>query len=154
MENIVSAIGRRELLGGGAVALAGLTFAGLANGQARPAAEIQLSNAEWRKRLGAQRFHILREAGTERPYSSPLNGEKRRGVFSCGGCGVPLFSSTTKFESGTGWPSFFRALPKAVITRADITSACAGQRFCAAGAQGISATSFQTARDRPDSAIA
>jgi peptide-methionine (R)-S-oxide reductase len=119
MENVVPAIGRREVLGGGALTLAGLTIAGLANGQARPAGEIQLSNAEWRKRLGPQRFHILREAGTERPYSSPLNGEKRRGVFSCGGCGLPLFSSTTKFESGTGWPSFFRALPKAVITRAD-----------------------------------
>ena len=112
-------IGRRELLGGGAVALAGLTFAGFANGQARPAAEIQLSAGEWRKRLGPQRFHVLREAGTERPYTSPLNKEHRRGTFSCAGCRLPLFSSATKFESGTGWPSFFRPLPKAVATRSD-----------------------------------
>ena len=77
--------------------------------------------AEWKRTLGPQRYRILREAGTERPYSSPLNKEHRRGVFACAGCGLPLFSSTTKFDSGTGWPSFFRPLPNAVVTKSDRT---------------------------------
>jgi peptide-methionine (R)-S-oxide reductase len=80
---------------------------------------ISKTPAEWRRTLGPQRFHILREAGTERPYSSSLNDEHRRGVFTCGGCALPLFSSTTKFDSGTGWPSFYRPLPKAVATKSD-----------------------------------
>jgi len=75
--------------------------------------------AEWRRTLGPQRYRILREAGTERPYSSPLNKEHRRGLFACAGCGLPLFSSTTKFDSHTGWPSFFRPLPNAVVTKSD-----------------------------------
>jgi peptide-methionine (R)-S-oxide reductase len=75
--------------------------------------------AEWRRTLGPQRYHVLREAGTEFPYSSPLNKEHRRGLFGCAGCGLPLFSSTTKFDSRTGWPSFYRALPNAVLTKAD-----------------------------------
>jgi peptide-methionine (R)-S-oxide reductase len=69
--------------------------------------------------LGSARYSILREGGTERPGSSPLDKEKRRGTFVCAGCGLPIFSSAAKFESGTGWPSFFRALPNAVTTRAD-----------------------------------
>ena len=81
--------------------------------------EISKTPAEWRKTLGPQRYRILREAGTERPYSSPLNDEHRRGTFTCGGCGLPLFASATKFDSGTGWPSFFRPLPKAVVTKSD-----------------------------------
>jgi peptide-methionine (R)-S-oxide reductase len=75
--------------------------------------------AEWRRTLGSQRYRILREAGTELPYSSPLNKEHRKGLFGCAGCGLPLFSSTTKFDSRTGWPSFYRALPNAVVTKAD-----------------------------------
>jgi len=81
--------------------------------------EVQFTPAEWRKRLGNARYHVLREAGTERAYSSPLNGEHRRGAFSCAGCGLPLFASTTKFESHTGWPSFYRPLPRAVVTKPD-----------------------------------
>ena len=81
--------------------------------------EITKSPAEWRRILGPQRYQILREAGTERPFSSPLNKEHRRGTFACAGCGLPLFSSAAKFDSGTGWPSFFRPLPKAVVTRSD-----------------------------------
>ena len=77
------------------------------------------SPAEWRRQLGPQRFAILREAGTERPWSSSLNREKRRGTFVCAGCGQPLYSSATKFESGTGWPSFYRPLPGAIATRTD-----------------------------------
>ncbi|MGE5600859.1 MAG: peptide-methionine (R)-S-oxide reductase MsrB [Pseudomonadota bacterium] len=99
---------------------AALTFlsVGRANGASR-SFEFALSDSDWRKRLGPERYRILREAGTERPYSSPLNKEHRRGTFACAGCGLPLFSSATKFDSGTGWPSFFRPLPNAIVTRAD-----------------------------------
>jgi peptide-methionine (R)-S-oxide reductase len=75
--------------------------------------------AQWRQILGPQRYHILREAGTERAFTSPLNNEHRRGTFVCAACADRLFSSATKFESGTGWPSFWRALPHAVVERAD-----------------------------------
>jgi peptide-methionine (R)-S-oxide reductase len=78
-----------------------------------------LSDSEWRRRLGPQRYRILRQAGTERAFTSPLNNEHRRGTFVCAGCGLPLFSSTAKFDSGTGWPSFFRPLRNAVLTRTD-----------------------------------
>ena len=81
--------------------------------------EVTRTAADWRRRLGPDRFRILREAGTERPFTSALNSEHRHGTFVCAGCGLPLFSSTTKFDSGTGWPSFFRPLPKAVVTRDD-----------------------------------
>src|SRR5262245_39228674 len=77
----------------------------------------QLTPADWKKRLPACPFQVLREESTERPYSSPLNDEHRRGVFSCLGCGLPLFKSEWKFESGTGWPSFFQVLPGAVETK-------------------------------------
>ena len=66
-----------------------------------------VSSTEWRAKLTPDQFYILREAGTERPWTSPLNAEKRLGMFTCGGCGAELFPSTTKFESGTGWPSFY-----------------------------------------------
>lgn len=90
-------------------------------GSARPSRQFEItrSPAEWRRILGPQRYEILREAGTERPFSSPLNKEHRRGIFDCAGCGLPLFSSATKFDSGTGWPSFFRPMPKAVVTLSD-----------------------------------
>jgi peptide-methionine (R)-S-oxide reductase len=79
--------------------------------------------ADWRRLLGAERYAVLREASTERPFSSPLLNEHHRGFFDCAGCGLPLFSSATKFESGTGWPSFFRPLPNAIVTRSDRTLA-------------------------------
>jgi peptide-methionine (R)-S-oxide reductase len=75
--------------------------------------------AEWRGILGDRRYAVLREAATERPFSSPLLNEHRKGLFVCAGCALPLFSSTTKFESGTGWPSFWMPLPHAVVTRPD-----------------------------------
>ena len=81
--------------------------------------EVSFTPAEWRKRLGEARYRVLREGATERPFTSPLNSEHRRGTFTCAGCALPLFSSNTKFDSGTGWPSFFRALPRAVIERPD-----------------------------------
>ena len=83
--------------------------------------EITHTSAEWKQRLKSDQFYVLRQAGTERPGSSPLNKEKRAGVFSCAGCALPLFSSATKFESGTGWPSFWQPLPDAVVEDTDTT---------------------------------
>ena len=74
---------------------------------------------DWKRALTPEQFHVLREHGTERPGSSPLNDEKRDGAFRCAACGTPLFSSDTKFESGTGWPSFWRPLEGAVATTVD-----------------------------------
>ncbi len=78
-----------------------------------------LSDAEWRKRLSPAAYAVLRQEGTERPFSSPLNNEKRAGTFLCAGCRLPLFSSKAKYDSGTGWPSFWQPLPKAVATKVD-----------------------------------
>ena len=75
---------------------------------------LQLSEATWKERLSAAEYRVLRQAGTERAYSSPLNDEKRKGTYTCAGCDRKLFSSSTKFESGTGWPSFWKPLPGAV----------------------------------------
>jgi len=75
---------------------------------------VNKTDDEWGQELSPEQFQVLRKHGTERPGSSPLNREKRDGVFKCAGCGTPLFDSETKFESGTGWPSFFRPLGDAV----------------------------------------
>jgi peptide-methionine (R)-S-oxide reductase len=114
-------IGRRSLLGGGAAAIAAfalLRSPGVAAGGAL-SFKVNHSPAEWKRLLGPERYVVLREASTERPFTSPLLKEHRRGTFVCAGCALPLFSSATKFESGTGWPSFWQALPHAVVTRAD-----------------------------------
>jgi len=84
-----------------------------------PSEPLKLSKDEWRKRLNAEQFDILREEGTERPGSSALNNEKRPGVFVCAGCNLPLFTSAMKYESGTGWPSFFTTIPGAFATTTD-----------------------------------
>ena len=81
---------------------------------------LHLADAEWRKRLTPEQYAVLRQEGTERPGSSPLNQEKRKGRFLCAGCDLPLFSSETKYESGTGWPSFYAALPGAIGTKTDL----------------------------------
>jgi peptide-methionine (R)-S-oxide reductase len=81
--------------------------------------KIQKSDAEWQKELDPLQHHVLRECGTERPFSSPLNNEKRTGVFRCAGCGEPLFDSNTKYESGSGWPSFWAPKDHAVETTTD-----------------------------------
>jgi len=81
---------------------------------------LPLTDAEWKKRLSAQQYYVLRKAGTEASHSSPLNFEKRNGVYHCAGCELPLFASATKFDSGTGWPSFFAPLPGAVDTKTDL----------------------------------
>ena len=111
---------RRGLLGAGALGTIAAVMA-LSSGRslAATAYEVRRTPAEWRRRLGPDRFRILREAGTERAFTSPLNKEKRRGTFTCAGCALPLFSSTTKFDSGTGWPSFYAALPNAIHTKSD-----------------------------------
>lgn len=81
--------------------------------------EVQKSDEQWRCDLSPQAFHVLREHGTERAGTSPLNLEKRTGVFHCAACNTPLFDSGTKFDSGTGWPSFFKPLDGAVATSVD-----------------------------------
>ena len=78
-----------------------------------------LSKEEWKKRLSPESYYILREEGTERAFSSQLNNEKRKGIFYCAGCNQALFSSETKFESGTGWPSFWDYIQGSVETKAD-----------------------------------
>lgn len=79
----------------------------------------QKTDEEWKMTLTPEQYHVLREEGTERAFTSPLNEEKRAGTFVCAGCGTPLFTSDTKYNSGTGWPSFYQALPGAVATKTD-----------------------------------
>ncbi|WP_244816173.1 peptide-methionine (R)-S-oxide reductase MsrB [Caballeronia sp. Lep1P3] len=111
---------RRFVLASTTLALTG-SLRALAAGiaPAPPAFEIVHSDDEWRRMLTPTQFAVLRREGTERPYSSPLNSEHRTGIFSCAGCGLALFSSRTKFESHTGWPSFWAPLDHAVATRED-----------------------------------
>ena len=93
----------------------------LAAGTQVPSAadKVTLSKEEWRKRLDAQAYNVLREEGTERAGTSPLNAEKRDGVYACAGCDLPLFTSAMKYESGTGWPSFFTTIPGVFETKTD-----------------------------------
>jgi peptide-methionine (R)-S-oxide reductase len=83
--------------------------------------EVEKSAAEWKRQLTPQQFYVLREHGTERPYTSPLNEEKRKGAFTCAACDLPLFSSETKYDSGTGWPSFWQPLANAIGTKDDFS---------------------------------
>lgn len=110
-------ISRRQMMAGaasmGVVAL--LAPAQGATGQF----EVSFSDAEWKKRLSPAAYAVLRKEATERPGSSPLLKEHRAGAFACAGCALPLFSSRTKYDSGTGWPSFWRPLPNAVGTSID-----------------------------------
>lgn len=94
---------------------------GIFSNRARPDTDFpfQLSDEAWHQRLDPAAYHVLRKHGTERAGTSPLNAEKRRGVFACAGCGQDLFASDTKFESGTGWPSFFQPLEGGVGTSED-----------------------------------
>jgi peptide-methionine (R)-S-oxide reductase len=81
--------------------------------------EVTKTAEQWKRQLTPSQYNVLRNHGTERPGTSPLNQEKRKGVFACAGCDLPLFSSDTKYESGTGWPSFWQPLPDAVGTKSD-----------------------------------
>jgi peptide-methionine (R)-S-oxide reductase len=107
------------------MALSGLAVIASANllqfKSARAAEEdhVAYSDAEWRSKLTADQYAILRKEGTERPFTSPLLHEERKGIFACAGCGLDLFSSSTKFDSGTGWPSFWAPLDNAVNTHVD-----------------------------------
>lgn len=93
----------------------------LAAGTPTPSPEdaLKLGEAEWKKRLSPAAFRVLREEGTERAGTSPLDQEKRAGVFACAGCDLPLFTSAMKFDSGTGWPSFFTTIPGVFGTKTD-----------------------------------
>ncbi len=110
-------IDRRQILG--SLSLAALASPFVRSAEAGPAVEVVHSDAEWRKLLSPDQYDVLREAGTERPFTSPLLNEHRKGVFACAGCERDLFSSETKFDSGTGWPSFWKPLPGAVIETSD-----------------------------------
>jgi peptide-methionine (R)-S-oxide reductase len=85
----------------------------------KPTERLALSKEAWQKRLDKMQFYVLRDEGTERAGTSPLNDEKRPGVFACAGCGLPLFTSEMKYDSGTGWPSFFTTIPDALQTKTD-----------------------------------
>jgi peptide-methionine (R)-S-oxide reductase len=87
----------------------------------KPADAFRLSDAEWKARLSPVAYEVLRHEGTEPPFTSKLDDEKRAGTYQCAGCELPLFSSKTKFDSGSGWPSFYAPLPHAVLTKTDTT---------------------------------
>ena len=111
---------RREFLG----ALSGLFLAARGASAAGPEdpvkiVKLELTEEEWRKRLTAQQFAVLRQEATERAGSSPLNNEKRKGHYACAGCDLPLFTSEAKYESGTGWPSFYAPIAGRLGTKTD-----------------------------------
>ena len=118
---------RNFVIGGGvtAAAYAAATLLGASPRDARAVEaekfEVTRSEDEWRKQLSPNEFAILRQEGTERPFSSPLNDEHRAGKFACAGCQLDLFSSKTKFDSGTGWPSFWQPMAMAVGEHRDST---------------------------------
>ncbi len=115
---------RRKALYAGAAGIAVLALDRLTQPRDVKAAtiyEVTHTDEEWHKLLTPAEYDVLREEGTERPFTSPLLEEHRDGTFACAGCALPLFSSKTKFESGTGWPSFWTPLDKAVGTRTDGT---------------------------------
>jgi peptide-methionine (R)-S-oxide reductase len=116
---------RRKFLGGtalaGVLAVTGAAWwrSSGADASAAEKFEIEKTDAEWRKILTPDQYDVLRQQGTERPFTSPLLDEHRKGTFACVGCDLPLFSSETKFDSGTGWPSFYQPLPNAIGTTED-----------------------------------
>ncbi|HJR14086.1 MAG TPA: peptide-methionine (R)-S-oxide reductase MsrB [Rhodanobacteraceae bacterium] len=103
----------------GLLAAAGLPSLADTAAKPRPGGTFRLTDAEWRKRLTPNQYAVLREAATEPPFSSPLDREYGPGIYHCAGCDLPLYSSVAKYDSGTGWPSFFEHLPDAVVTRPD-----------------------------------
>ena len=111
---------KRLLLTGGAIGVAAASssawWAAISHAEVF---EVTHSDAEWRKRLTPDQYAVLRQNGTESPFTSSLLHEERRGIFTCAGCDLDLFSSTTKFDSGTGWPSFWAPLDKSVDTTPD-----------------------------------
>lgn len=120
LHNTTTNMSRRRLLWAGTMGLlsTGLWSLGSASRQAQAAAtehfEVNHTDAQWKALLSPQQYEVLRKGGTERPFTSALNDEKHKGIFSCAGCALDLFSSSTKFDSGTGWPSFWKPLDHAV----------------------------------------
>jgi peptide-methionine (R)-S-oxide reductase len=114
-------LSRRQFIAGtiGLGALAVVTRVGASSTKSGHRFEVERTEAEWKALLGPAAFHVMREEGTERAGSSSLLNEHRAGIFLCAGCQLPLFSSKTKFESGTGWPSFYAALSNAIETSED-----------------------------------
>lgn len=114
---------RRRFLAvaGGGLLTSTLLACGSRQAEAAEHFPVAKSDAQWKAQLGSNAYDVLRREGTERPFSSPLNDEHRAGTFACKGCAQPAFSSRTKFESGTGWPSFYAALPRAIGYRQDST---------------------------------
>lgn len=115
---------RRKLLGAGAAVAAAFVMEKIMFGTKAKAAqsasyEYVLTDEQWRQKLSPEAYAVLRHAATEPPWSSPLENEHRAGTYACAGCELSLFSSTTKFDSGTGWPSFWAPLPDAVRTTVD-----------------------------------
>ena len=109
---------RRFLAGLGTTLLAG--GAGLTKAVAESIEKLRLTRAQWRERLTPDQFEVLRQEGTEPPWSSPLNDEERNGTYHCAGCDLPLFESDTKYDSGTGWPSFYDHIPGHIGTKTDL----------------------------------
>jgi peptide-methionine (R)-S-oxide reductase len=115
-------LSRRKILKNGVAGVAALLAGRVLGARSAQAAAIEpvtYSDAEWRRRLSADQYAVLRQEATERPFTSPLLHEERKGAFACAGCDLALFSSTTKFDSGTGWPSFWAPLDGAVATKED-----------------------------------
>jgi peptide-methionine (R)-S-oxide reductase len=117
-------ISRREIVMGGigagvVIGVASLSDRALAQVASLGKFEIVKSDEEWRRELTSEQYAVLRRRETERPWTSPLNKEQRPGTYLCSGCGLPLFSSSTKFESGTGWPSFWAPIDGAIETSED-----------------------------------
>ena len=115
---------RRELMGMASVGVVAAAFIGqrvMMRGSAEGGGNFpyKLTDTEWRAKLSPDSYNVLRKAGTEKTYSSPLLNEHRAGIFACAGCGQPLFSSKVKYDSKTGWPSFWDVLPKATLKRPD-----------------------------------
>jgi peptide-methionine (R)-S-oxide reductase len=103
----------------GAAALLGLSTSARAVSAAEGVFEVKRSEAEWKAMLTPLEYRVMREEGTERAFTSPLNDEKRAGMFHCKGCDLPLYASEHKYDSGTGWPSFWQAQASAIGTRSD-----------------------------------
>ena len=112
-------LSKRQFLGFSSLAAMGLTFGCGSDAKAKTKFAVSKTDAEWRKVLSPAAYTVLRKDSTERPYTSPLNKEKRAGTYVCAGCAKPLFSSKTKFESGTGWPSFYQPLAGGIGTSTD-----------------------------------
>lgn len=123
IDSVTVRLNRRDLVGGtlmlGATLAIGATSA---CAQEAPRFPVRFSDAEWRRRLTPMQYYVLRQEGTERPFAHPLNNEHRAGRYLCAGCANPLFSSATKFDSGTGWPSFYAPLPRGVETSRDFSA--------------------------------